>query len=91
MAKYIHRQIITTRWRGPTNTQPARVTARCHAGRITISVHDTSWEQHHRACQALVNKLGWTEEYYGEWYGGPTTQAGDVCVWLPIRKQDLIN
>jgi hypothetical protein len=60
-------QAIQTKFHGPTNTRPARVSARADAGRITLSwdralgVHDN----HKAAATALARRYGWPEDMAG--------------------------
>lgn len=56
-------QAIQTRYHGPTNTKPARITARAAAGSISISVHTipANVNRHRFVAVALCNKLGWSE------------------------------
>lgn len=76
------RQAITTKYHGPTNTRGARISARCAAGRITISRHGDNdaldgAELHAKAITALIAKLGWDATAYskGAWHMGATTDG----------------
>jgi hypothetical protein len=58
---------IETRFHGPTNTRPARVSARCDAGRIVLP-----WDyalggdgNHKAAAVALATRLGWSADMIG--------------------------
>ena len=53
-------QAIQTRYHGPTNTRPARITARAAAGSITISVHTIPENINKRrfVADTLCNNLG---------------------------------
>jgi len=55
-------QAIQTRYHGPTNTRPARITARAAAGSISISVHiiPANVNRHRFAAVALCAKLNWS-------------------------------
>lgn len=65
------RQAVITKYIGPTNTKGSRVKASCEAGSITVNWdHSLNSDQNHdAACQALLDKLGWS----GEWIGGGTS------------------
>lgn len=74
-------QAIVTKYHGPTNTKGARISARCDAGSISISYpHELSGQDvHAAAAMALVRKLGWSTDAYGDWVGGALpNQAGYV-------------
>lgn len=55
------RQVIKTKYLGPTNFRGSRVKASCEAGSITLSwSHELSTELNHvRAIVELHRKLGW--------------------------------
>jgi hypothetical protein len=57
-------QAVTTRYHGPTNTRPSRVTAEAWAGKLTVEWDDSlSREQNHVAAAiALLRKLGWIDD-----------------------------
>lgn len=60
-------QAIRTRYHGATNTKGARFSAQCEAGRIYMP-YDYSLDadqNHAKAAQQLVAKLGWPGVYYG--------------------------
>lgn len=65
-------QAIQTRYLGPTNARGARIKATAAAGSITIDYpHELSGQDcHAKAAQALVERLGWTGDYYGRLVGG---------------------
>ncbi len=67
------RQAIVTRYLGPTNVRGSRVKATAEAGSITLSWDDAlgSYENHAKACEALVAKFKWG----GTWYGGGTADG----------------
>ena len=73
-------QAIQTKYLCPTNSRGARIKATCAAGSITISYpYELSGQAVHRkAAEALVNKLGWNEPYYGSLLGG-CLPNGDYC------------
>ena len=73
-------QAIQTKYLGPTNSRGARIKATCAAGSATISYpHELSGQASHRkAAEALVNKLGWVDPYYGGLLGGQLSN-GDYC------------
>lgn len=55
------RQVIRTKWLGPTNFMGSRVKASCEAGSITLP-WDSSLDvddNHIKAIEALQEKLGW--------------------------------
>jgi hypothetical protein len=78
-------QAIKTKFFGPTNYRGARVKAYWEGGSIT-----REWDyslgvegNHTAAAQALIEKLGWVGEGYGDWIGGslPNSSAyAFVCV-----------
>ncbi len=61
-------QAILTRYHGPTDTRPSRLTARADAGQITVSYdHALNGQQNHRAAAAaMIHSLG----LVGTWQGG---------------------
>lgn len=75
-------QAIETKYLGPTNHRGSRFTARCDAGRITVSYnYALGVEENHRAAaEALRLKLGWDEQYYGRLVTG-STRNGYVHVF----------
>ena len=93
--KIIHAQAITTRWYDMTDAQPEQIIASAPAGWTTYIVNPSDnlnpEDRHALACQKLVNKLDWGAEYYGHWYGCPTTKSGNEYVFVPVRDEDLIN
>jgi hypothetical protein len=73
-------QTITTRYFSPTNVRGSRYQAKASGG-MSIMMHaDPSLgneENHVRAAQALIRKLGWFHEdargdRYGQWFQGGT-------------------
>jgi len=58
---------IETRYHGPTNTRPARVSARCDAGRIILAWdHALGGDGNHRAAAvALATRHGWPADMIG--------------------------
>ncbi len=60
-------QAIETRYHGPTNTRPARVSARCDAGRIVLFWdHALGVVGNHRAAAVvLAMHLGWPTDMIG--------------------------
>jgi len=65
-------QAIRTRYHGATNTRGARITARSSGGSLTLPRNyslDVD-QDHARAAQALVDRLGWTGVYHGGCFGG---------------------
>jgi hypothetical protein len=75
----MHRQAITTKFHGPTDSRGARVSARAAAGRKTVSwdYASNSQQNHATAAQALAEKLNWS----GVWVsGGLPDESGDVFV-----------
>lgn len=82
------RQAITTKFLGPTNVRGSRVKATAAAGSITVHWdHALNVDQNHaKAAEALVRKLGWTSEraegYAGLWVaGGLPSEEGNVFVY----------
>jgi hypothetical protein len=71
-------QAIITKYFGPTNSRGSRIKAQCAAGSITIDYpHELSgMDCHAAAAKALVHKLGWDNENYGDLLGG-TLHNGD--------------
>ena len=65
-------QAIICKYFGPTNVKGSRIKAQCEAGSITIDYpHELSGQAVYRkAAEALVSKLGWTHQNYGELLGG---------------------
>jgi hypothetical protein len=74
-------QAIQTKYLSPTNSRGSRIKAWAAAGSITIGYpHELSGQACHRkAAQALIEKLGWVEEHYGEGLLGGTLPNGDHC------------
>lgn len=60
------RQILKTKYLGPTNTKGSRIKASCEAKSITINWnHSLDVEQNHkRALVTLHVQLGWSDYYY---------------------------
>jgi hypothetical protein len=54
-------QAIRTRYHGPTNTRPSRMSAHCAAARVSVPVaHELNLDENHKAaCDALRSKLKW--------------------------------
>lgn len=77
------RQAIVTRHLCPTNTRGARVKATAEAGSVTLHWDYAldSYENHIKACEALIARLNWS----GVWYGGGTS-AGYVFVDTDIPE-----
>lgn len=78
-------QAITTKYLGPTNHRPGRITARCSAGSCTVEwEHGLNPDDNHaRAAQALIAKLNWA----GDWYGGGLPDGkGNVFVQTDLRE-----
>lgn len=79
-------QAITTAFRAPTDRNPnPRVTARCFAGRLTVTWDDRlDVESNHRAAAlALARKLNWVDG--ATWYGGSVAGAGYAWVCVTPR------
>ena len=93
--KIIPFQPITTYWHAATDAAPEQIIAAAPAGSVIYIVNPSDKikpeDRHALACQKLVDKLGWIAEYYGHWYGSPTSIHGDKYVFVAVRKQDLIN
>ena len=77
VANWYGRQAIITRHLCPTNTRGSRVKATAKAGSVTLHWNYAldSYENHIKACEALVAKFN----LGGVWYGGET-DAGYVFV-----------
>ena len=60
-------QAIQTKFHGPTNTRPARVSARADAGAITLSWDYALGDRdnHKAAAVALARRYGWPEDMVG--------------------------
>ena len=56
-------QAIVTKYHGPTNTRPGRVSAKCEAARVIVEWdHALNVDDNHRrAAETLRDKLGWTQ------------------------------
>lgn len=78
-------QAIRTKYHGPTNTKCSRFSAKCEAGQVYVNYnHSLNLDDNHKAaCMALVKKLGWDEDGYGNVVGGEF----DGCMyWVFVRK-----
>lgn len=77
-------QAIQTRYLSPTNTKGGRIKATAAAGSITIGYpHQLSGQACHRAAaEALIKKLGWDKENYGDGLLGGCLPNGDYCFIL---------
>lgn len=78
------RQAITTRYRGPTHSGPAKYLARAWGGsHSTTRDYDLSTDQQHcEAARRLALKLGWA----GLWVaGGSPEGTGSVYVLMTDR------
>lgn len=66
------RQAIRTRYHGPTNSKGSRISAKCAARTLFLSYDDAlnSEENHAAACAALVKKMEWDSEHYGQRIAG---------------------
>lgn len=63
------RQAITTKYIGPSNTRPARISVKSASGHRIIATWDDNvneTQNHAIAAEILIRKLGW----YGEWFAG---------------------
>ena len=84
----MHRQAITTKFHGPTDSRGARITARASACRITAPwAYSLNTQQNHAAAaKALAEKLDWS----GVWVsGGLPDESGDVFVAVADRMADV--
>jgi len=83
-------QAIVTKYLGPTNSRGARVKAFCDAGGITVPwdyALDTEGN-HDRAARALIQKLGWNEDWREPWHrGGLPAKAPYVNVYVCAGKK----
>lgn len=82
------RQAIVTRFLPPTGPRGSRVTARCAAGRLTLSWdHALNSDQNHTdAALALAERLGWTYPGHGWVGGGLPDGAGYAFVLAAVRS-----
>lgn len=83
-------QAILTKYHGPTNTKPARITAYCAGGKVRVSYeHElTTDDAHRRAAMRLIEKMKW--EYLFERHqlaqGGLPNGNGEAFVWVEKGK-----
>lgn len=79
-------QAIRTRFHGPTNIKGPRISAKCAAGSITLGWDYAlnSEENHKRACDALLLKLGWLTPHYRPMVGGEF-EGDHYWVFLPLH------
>ena len=72
-------QAITTKYHGPTNTKPGRVSATAEAGRVIFSWNHAlnTDDNHAAAARALRDKFGWK----GRMVGGhlPQSNSAHMC------------
>lgn len=86
-------QAIVTKYHGPTNSRGSRITASAFAGRVTVHYdHALNPDQNHaKAAEALVRKLGWTPSegkgYAGLWVGGASHRTGVTYVFTGEGNQ----
>jgi hypothetical protein len=61
-------QAITTKYSGPSSTQPGRIIAKCNSKRMVVYYdHGFDTERnHHRAAMKLATEMGWK----GSWCVG---------------------
>lgn len=81
-------QTITTKYVGPSNTKPARISATNHNGaRVIISRHtcDDVQDSHAAAVKALCAKLQWDKM---EFLGGYID--GDTMIWINAKSTDRV-
>ena len=76
-------QAIVTKFLGPTNVRGSRVKATADAGSITLSWdHSLNVEENHRrAAEALRDKLGWNQPFYGKLHMGGLPGSGYAFVF----------
>lgn len=76
-------QAIQTRYHGPTNTRPARITARAAAGSITISVHTipANVNRYRFVAVALCAKLLWSDSIADNLVQGSLPNGDEVFVF----------
>lgn len=81
-------QAIVTKYHGPTNYRPARVSAKANAGRL-IRAYDHALNlggNHQAAAQALVERLGWTPgKGYPALSGGALPGDAGYCFIMPMK------
>ena len=73
------RQVIETKYLGPTDHRGGRVKAYAEAGSVTISWDHgiDTWDNHVSAVIALMDKMGWNYGYIG---GSKADNSGYVFV-----------
>ncbi len=77
-------QTIITKYHGPTNTRPSRITATATGGlkaTVTLDYNGREIDDHIRAIRAVCEKAGW----YGEFIIGGT-QGGYVAVFAKDER-----
>lgn len=82
-------QAIHTSFIAPTNTRGSRIVAKCAAGRIVVPWDDAQdvEDNHQRAAQALVAKLG------GRWprRAAPGCLPDGSMVWVPVEASSRLR
>ena len=82
-------QAIVTKYHGPTNYRPARVSAKADAGRL-VRTYDYALNpdgNHQAAAQALAERLGWTPaKGYPALAGGALPGDAGYCFVMPIQE-----
>lgn len=79
-------QAITTKYLAPTNTQGARIKAKCAAGQLVVEFDYAlnEDERHQKAAEALRDKLGWNKDFYGRLVSGVIHTGEHVHVFTKI-------
>lgn len=80
-------QTIITKYHGPTNTKPSRVSAHCNGGKTMITF-DHEGDPYRKAAEALVIKMKWERLYerFELHGGGMPDQSGEAFVWVEKKK-----
>lgn len=92
------RQLIRTKYHGPTNTRESRVSARAEAGRVTLPWDDAGdvGENHTAAAYALACKYSWLGHYVAGadkdgytfvWCGRPENEKPCNCAFTVTPKE----
>ena len=79
-------QAIVTKYIGPTNTKPARISAKAEAGRLICNWdHSLGVSENHRAAaEMLAERLKWTE--WSVLKGGALPGGNGDCVFVLCHR-----
>lgn len=82
-------QAIVTKYLGPTNSRPARISATADAGRVVVS-----WDHaldidgnHEAAARMLAEHLGWLDGYTMVGGSLPRIMGGNAYVLIPKSEK----